>query len=117
MKKKTASKPEAQAQFPLQDKDLPATQGMLQLVRRELKAEMKAGFRQVDARFAQIDSRFAQMDSKLELISSDIARIGVLVEEQNSKNRILLEALTGLWQRQDRVETRVDEVEKTVRPI
>jgi hypothetical protein len=28
----------------------------------------------------------------------------LLLEEQNSNNRIVLEALQGLWQRQDRLE-------------
>lgn len=83
-------------------KDVPATQGMLKLVRSELKAEMKAGFRQVD-------SKFAQMDSKFEQVLSEVARVGSLVEEQNSRNQIVLEGLTGLFQRQDRLEIQVNE--------
>jgi hypothetical protein len=124
MRKKSVTKPASEFRFPPQDKDLPATQGMLQLVRNELKSEMKAGFGQVDARFNQIDARFAQfeskfaqVDSRFEQILSEISRIGILVEEQNSRNRIVLEGLAGLWQRQDRIESRVDDVEKTVRSI
>ncbi len=115
--------------------DLPATQGMLQLVRseskadlRELRSEMKSGFKKIDASFNQIDARFNQIDArfnqndsrfdatdaKLERVLSEVSRIGILVEEQNSRNRVVLEGLTGLWQRQDRVETRLDEVEKLV---
>ena len=101
--------------------DLPATQGMLQLVRseskadlRELRSEMKSGFKKIDARFNQNDARFDATDAKLERVLSEVSRIGILVEEQNSRNQVVLEGLTGLWQRQDRVETRVDEVEKLV---
>lgn len=132
------AKPSSEPKFPPQSKDLPATQGMLQLVRRELKSEMRAGFRQMESRFDQIDSRFAQMDSrfaqvdsgfaesnsrfaqmdsKLEQVLSEVARIGLLVEEQNSRNRIVMEGLTGLFQRQERVEFKVDEVENMVKSI
>jgi chromosome segregation ATPase len=155
------------------DKDLPATQGMLWLVRSELRAdyrgirsETSAGFKQVDskhsqfdarfkeidarfnevdarfnevdarfkevdarfdrvdarfdqmeARFNQIDARFDTMDSKFERVLSEISRIGLIVEEQNARNRVVMEGLTGLWQRQDRVEKRVDLVEETVQSI
>ncbi len=42
--KKKAVAVKSELRFPPQSKDLPATQGMLKLVRSELKAEMKAGF-------------------------------------------------------------------------
>lgn len=140
-KKKT----ETTFNFAPRAKDLPATQGMLQLVRTELKAdirelrsETKAGFQQMesrfnqidakfnqidsrfsqmDSKFSQMDSRFSQMDSKFERVLSEVARIGVLVEEQNSNNRVVLEGLTGLWQRQERIEGRVGDVEKLVRSV
>jgi methyl-accepting chemotaxis protein len=102
-------------------KDLPATHGMLDHVRSELKAdirglrsEMKSGFRQVDSRFEQIDSRFEQIDSKLEQVLSQVSRIGTLVEEQNSRNQVVLEGLTGLYRRQDRIELEVGEIRNTV---
>lgn len=41
----------------------------------------------------------------------------MLVEEQDSKNRIALEGHTGLAQRQDRLEVRVNNVEKLVKSI
>jgi tetrahydromethanopterin S-methyltransferase subunit G len=139
MHRKTASQQKtSDFKYTPHSKDLPATQGMLHLVRTEIKAEMKAGFRQIDSRFDlinskfnendsrfsqidsrfnQIDSRFNQMDSKFEQVLSEVARVGLLVEEQNSRNRVVLEGLTGLWQRQERVEVRVDNVESLVRSI
>lgn len=179
-RKNPASESKPIFQFVPKTKDLPATQGMLQLVRTELKADirgleskMKSGFKQVDSRFDQmearfnkidsqfsqtdskfsqldskfsqidskfsqidskfsqidsrfnqvdsrfnqIDSRFDQMDSKFEQVLAEVSRIGVLVEEQNSRNNIVMEGLSGLWHRQQRVETRVDEIEKLVRSI
>ncbi len=103
--KSQGSRSKATSEYPwiAQAKDLPAKQGMLQLVRSELKSEMKSGFRQVD--------------SKLEQVLSEVSRVGLLVEEQNSRNSVVLEGLTGLWDRQKRVESRVDEVEKSVQSI
>ena len=141
LKKRSISSP-SKFKYISRAKDVPATQGMLHLVRSELKAdvrglrsEMNSRFDQVDARFDQIDSRFSQMDSKFsqmeskfnskfnqmdskfEQVLSAVARVGTLVEEQNSRNSVVLEGLTGLWQRQDRLETRMDKVESTVRSI
>jgi chromosome segregation ATPase len=140
-------------------KDLPATQGMLDLVRSELKAdnrelrsEMSAGFKEVDARFNGVDARFNKIDARFNEVdarfnkidarfsevdarfdrmearfdrvdanihhmSSEIFRMSALMEEQNAKNNVVLEALTGLALRQTRVETRVDNVESLVRSI
>lgn len=91
-------------------KDLPATQGMLHLVRTELKEEMKAGFHKMDAKFEKVFSEFAR-------VSADVARIGLLVEEQNSRNQVVLEGLTGLYHRQDRVELRADEAYSLIQGV
>lgn len=87
--------------------DLPATQRMLQLVRSELKADIR-GLR------SETRAGFNQTDSKLEQVLSEVARVGTLVEEQNSNNRIVLEGLTGLYQRQDRNEMRTEEIQNLV---
>lgn len=98
---------------------------------RELKSELKADIKQldskimhVDARVSSLDSKITQVDSKVERVlgavhhlAGEVARIGILVEEQNSKNNIVLEGLTGLAQSQDRLEARVENVEKMVRAI
>lgn len=135
--------PRAEVPFPTHSRELPATQGMLKLVRDELRAEMKAGFHriesrfneqeskfstidsrfnqidsrfnQIDSRFSQIDARFEKIDARFEQVLSEIARLGVLIEEQNSRNKIVLEGLTGLWQRQEQFDLRLtSEVERCV---
>jgi chromosome segregation ATPase len=123
-------------------KDLPATQGIVHLVRNELKenikgmrSEMNARFNEVDARFNQVDARFNQVDARfsghdarfksidarfdrvdaqLHDIRAEITRLAVIVEEQNHRNAIVLEGLSGLFNRQERVEKRTDEMEKVV---
>ena len=145
--KRTGSLPKLP--LPPETRDLTATQGMLQLVRTELKedisglrSEMKAGFSKIDARFKRVDARFNTIDARFDKIdarfneidgrfgevdgkfhevvaaihglTAQVARQGMLVEEQNARNNIVLEALTGLTQRQNRVESRMDETEKLV---
>jgi chromosome segregation ATPase len=116
-------------------KDLPATQGIVHLVRNELKenikgmrSEMNARFNEVDARFNQVDARFSghdarfksidarfdRVDAQLHDIRAEITRLAVIVEEQNHRNAIVLEGLSGLFNRQERVEKRTDEMEKVV---
>jgi chromosome segregation ATPase len=135
---KTPTRESIDPPFATRDADLPASQGMLYLVRTELKAEMRAGFKEVDARFKEVDARFNQVDARFNQIDarfdqmdarfdrleaqmsqmiSEVSRIAVNVEEQNARNRVVMDGLANLWQRQDRVESRVGEVEKTVQSI
>ena len=103
--------------------DQPATRRMLSLVRDELKSEIRALDRKADARFVRIESRltetrdemktaFAQMESRLgemkDEMKTELIRTQILLEEQHSNNRIVLEGLQALWQRQDRIEKKVD---------
>lgn len=138
-------KKKPELKLPKNAREVPATQGMLRLVRSELKAdirglrsEMKSGFAKVDARFNQIDarfnqlearfcgidskfnendSRFNQIDSKLEQILSQVSQTLLIVEEQNSRNKVALEGLTNLFQRQSHLEVRQNDVESVIQGL
>jgi hypothetical protein len=88
-------------------KDVPATQGMLRLVRSEIKSDIR-GLR------SEMKSGFYRTDSKIEQVLSEVARVGSLVEEQNSRNQIVLEGLTNLFHRQDFENRRMGEIENIV---
>ncbi|MEK6706878.1 MAG: hypothetical protein AAB116_27135 [Candidatus Poribacteria bacterium] len=128
-----------------QSKSLPATQGMLHLFRSELKAdiselrsELKSDIKQLDAKISQVDAKVSQVEAKVSQVeakvsqveakvedvmkavhhvAAEVARVGILVEEQNSKNSLVIEGYTGLAQRQDRLEMRIDGVEKLVQSV
>lgn len=106
--------------------DQPATRKIVWLVRDELRSdfqsleqkmesrftEMESRFSKIDsrfnemeARFTSIDSRFQSIESRFLSIESKLSQMMVLLEEQNSNNRIVLEGLQGLWQRQERIES------------
>ena len=79
--------------------DQPATRKMLSLVRDELLQKMEAGFSHAMAESTQIRS-------ELQEIKAANSRMELLLEEQNSNNRIVLEGLQALWQRQEKIEQR-----------
>jgi hypothetical protein len=119
--------PKAKPSAPTAD-EVPVTRGMLVGVRteilqridqgregtraeiRELKAELKGDIHRLDA---------AIHDVKAEIhdVKAGMARIEVLVEEQNARNRIVLDGITALLSRQNQVEQRVVQVEDTVRKL
>ncbi len=66
---------------------------------------------------AGLDAKFRELLAAIHGLAAEVARRGMILEEQNSRNNIVLEALTGLSQRQNRVETRMDETEKLVQAI
>ncbi len=103
-------KPASEMKMPSHVKDLPASQAMLQLVRSELKSDLRSMRSEMKAGFHQSDSKFEQ-------VLSEVARVGTLIEEQNSRNQVVLEGLTGLYQRQDRNDFRMEEVQNIVQGL
>jgi hypothetical protein len=51
-----------------------------------------------------MDSKFNQMDSKLEKVLSEVHRMAIMMEEQNSRNKFVLDGYEQLYKRQDRLE-------------
>lgn len=76
--------------YPSRAANVPVTQKMLYAVRDELNSSIHALDAKVDSRFHQIAAQIHQMK--------------ILVEEQNSKNNIVLDGLTSLFERQERLE-------------
>lgn len=70
--------------------DLPATIGFVRQARDELRADMRA-----------IESR---LSSKIEGVVAAVHGTQVLMEEQRSENRIVLDGLKLVLDRQDRLE-------------
>jgi len=102
---------------PLKSPDIPVTQAMLVKVRDELKSdissvrsEVKALEQKMDARFSRVDSRFSQMDAKFDKVISEVHRIGLLVEEQNARNKYVLDGYGLLNDRIDKNEKDIAEL-------
>ncbi len=131
MTKKPPIKRQNPIKIPKTDPDSqPASRKMLKLVRDELKedvsqvraevsqlrveirTEMSQFCTEIRAEMTQfkteVRSEVAQLRTEMKINFSEVKamahRTSLLVEEQNANNRIVLEGLQALWQRQDRLE-------------
>ena len=119
--------------YPLKSSEMPATQSMLYEVRGELKSditsvqlsvkslekkmdarfiEVDARFKEVDARFDKVDARFEEVNSKLESMLAAMHKSNALVEEQNARNRYVLDGYAQLFDSNKSLEGRVENLEK-----
>lgn len=123
----------------LQPSEVPVTQAMLFGVRDELAhrissaegknvAQHLALNHRIDEKFEILDRRIDALEHKIDIqakeasarhseLQAAIVHLGVIVEEQNARNRLVLEGLSGLFTRQERIETRMDSVESLVAQI
>lgn len=77
--------------------------------------EMESRFKAIDAKFDKVDSRFKDMDArfdnvdtKLQAMTDEVRRLGVMIEEQNARNAIVMDGLQSLFERQERIEKKVE---------
>mgnify|MGYP003394285061 CR=1 FL=1 len=120
----------------------PASVGLVKEVRDELRAEIRAAehrmnskflglssqfkgvtsdvkgleskFVGLESRFDGLESRFEKMESKMDGVIATSHRTQVLMEEQRGENRIVLDALKTMIDRQDRVEADVTQIKDRV---
>ena len=90
-------------------------------VKTELKAEiagvrteLKADFAGLKTEFADLKTEFADVKVDMERVREDASRTRMLVEEQNKKTDVVLDGLTSLYGRQERVESDVTELKQTM---
>ncbi len=86
----------------------------------EVKTEihgMKAEIHGMKAEIHEVKAEIHEVKAEIHEVKAGMARIEVLVEEQNARNRIVLDGITALLSRQDQVEQRVTQVEETVRKL
>ncbi len=122
-KKVQAKKALSATTYPRRAADAFVNQKMLYGVRDELKAHVDSkiyGLRaefiefrsDIESRLEKIDAKFEVVNSKLEDLTSAVHRMGLLAEEQNNRNKIVLDGLSHLFGRQDRLESQFIEFKK-----
>ena len=62
----------------------------------------------LDSKISGVNSEVGGIHSKLSALQADFHRVGVLVEEQNARNAIVLDGYASLFERQERVEKKLD---------
>jgi hypothetical protein len=81
---------------------------MLTEFRQELKSEITSFRLEVSGRFKEVDARFDKVDSSFLKVLAEVHRIGLMVEEQNARNKFVLDGYTSLSDRLDKVEKKIE---------
>jgi len=104
--------------------ELLVTRAMLSEVRTELleridqtKSELKADIHELQADIHGIKADIHGVKADIHGVKAEVARIALLFEEQNARNKVVLDALVAVIDRQGRTEHRMDQVEETVREL
>lgn len=79
-----------------------------------VKSELKTD---IELLRCELKADIAEVKSDVQKVLVAVHRVTALVEEQNSRNRYVLDGYQSLHDRQDRVESRVDELETTIQRI
>lgn len=102
-------------------KDVPATVGLVMEVRDELKAEIrseiygvkkeihevKAEIHEVKSEVHGVKAEVHGLKSQMQEVLKSVHHTQVLMEEQRSENRIVLDGLKNMMDRQDRIESEI----------
>ncbi len=103
-KEKAVSKRTSKLRKPLRSAEVPATAEMLYEMEERLNHRMDAGFKQVDAKFKGLESkfmglesRFEGLESKMSEMKSEFHRVALLVEEQNARNKYVMDGYAQLY--------------------
>lgn len=74
----------------------------------DLRTDLEAQISGLRAEIGELRTEFREMKNDLSEMKTAYTRMEILLEEQNSNNRIVLDAIQALWQRQDRIEAKVE---------
>ncbi|MCC6558498.1 MAG: hypothetical protein IT372_36635 [Polyangiaceae bacterium] len=90
--------------------ELPVTRRMLVEVRGELLSR-------IDQTKEELKADIQAVKVDVHGVKADVARMLFLMEDQNARNKVVLDGLSAFMDRQTRVEQRMDVVEATVRDL
>ena len=99
--------------------DVPATVGLVKEVRKELRADIREVKEELKADIEELKGEIRRTEHKLsaeiQAVLSTVHRSQVLMEEQRSDNRLVLDGLKNVTERQDRVENDVVELRRDIK--
>lgn len=91
----------------LTHRSVPASVGLVKEVRNELRAEIRAVEHRLIAKLDTFQSKLETLHSAAQETLASVHRSQVLMEEQRSENRIVLDGIKMLAERQDRLEKEI----------
>ncbi|MGE3974066.1 MAG: hypothetical protein AB7F59_06020 [Bdellovibrionales bacterium] len=73
-------------------------------------------FAEIDGRFEALDGKFKAVDKQFESLSAEMRshfhNMKLLIEEQNARNKYVLDGYTQIFDRQNKLDSRVSSLEK-----
>lgn len=112
---KTKKAPKKITAYPRVAGDAFATQNMLYSVRDELIAHTEKKFQETEMRFHEVKADIHEVKAEIHDVKANIAKLdksvhkmALLMEEQNNRNKIVLDGLSQLFERQERVEKKLN---------
>lgn len=97
--------------------ELPVTRAMLSAVRTELLERVDQVQDKLEAKIHEVRAEVREIKADIHEIKGGMARMTLLLEEQNARNKVVLDGLVAVMARQERTETRLDRVEEMVRSL
>jgi hypothetical protein len=80
------------------------------------ESRMDSFEKRMDAFDSKLDALENRMDAKFERVLSELQRLGVLIEEQNNRNRYVLDGYVLLNEKLDRQQKEIDEIKTFLFP-
>ncbi len=74
-----------------------------------LTAKIESVNSKLTAKIGHVEAKVEQLDAKVESVLAAVHRVGLLVEEQNARNKFVLDGYTSLNDRLEKVERKIDE--------
>ncbi len=112
---KTIKTPKRITTYPRVAGDAFVNQNMLYSVRDELIGHTEKKFQETEMRFHEVKAEIHEVKSVIHEVKANIAKLdksvhkmALLMEEQNNRNKIVLDGLSQLFERQERVEKKLN---------
>ena len=97
--------------------DIQRLDAKIDAVKVELKAEIHEVKAELKAEIHEVKAEIHEVKAGMHAMQAQMARMEVMAEEQNSRNKIVLDGIIAVLERQNQVEQRVSQVEDTVRKL
>ena len=84
------------------------SQKMLYSVRDEMISHTEMKFQETEVRFDEVKAEIHEVKATIARIEKSSHRMELLLEEQNNRNKIVLDGLSHLFERQERIEKKMN---------
>jgi hypothetical protein len=88
--------------------DAVVSQKMLYSVRDEMISHAEKKFQETEVRFHEVKAEIHEVKAIVARLEKSYHNMALLLEEQNNRNKIVLDGLSHLFERQERIENKLN---------